>query len=203
MIIKTRNVIVLGMALCAVLLIAGCKDPDVKQVYEAEKLKKAGDHAKAVELFSEVASKPGLTEEAEQFIQINFCLHYGNPARVNDSKVMDKKNMQSVARSCTDFFRNYPDRTQEGLGPFQTGVLWSKLGEYEKAVEAYMFAEEKGFYDAKITRTNQKAKKNCTLLYQHIIQAYLHFPDGAGAEGMAAAAAAMQNKCYVDVSVVE
>jgi hypothetical protein len=201
MVRKVREGIMLAMALCAALAAAGCKDADVKQVYEAEKLKKSGDHVRAVELFSEVASKPNLSEEAEQFIQINFCQHYGNPERANDPKVMTRKNMQAVARGCTDFFRNYPNRTSEGLGPFQTGALWSKLGEYEKAVEAFMLAEDKGFFDPKKTRVNQKEKENCVLLYKQIMEAGMKMPGEAGKQTMAMAVRGMQTKCHIEVGV--
>jgi tetratricopeptide (TPR) repeat protein len=203
MVRKLRVGIMLAMALCAALAAAGCKDADVKQVYEAEKLKKAGDHVRAVELFSEVASKPNLSEEAEQFIQINFCQHYGNPERANDPKVMTRKNMEAVARSCADFYRNYPNRTSEGLGPFQTGALWSKLGEYEKAVEAFILAEEKGFYDPQKTAGNKKNKESCVLLYKAIMEAGMKMPGEDGRQTMAMAVRGMQTKCRIDVGVVK
>lgn len=197
---KALCAVCLVLTLGSALLFSGCKDQDVKQVYKADKLKKAGAHDQAVALFSDVASKPGLSEEAVQFIQINFCQYYGNPG--GGEKPLSKKDALSVARSCSDFYSNYPDRTSKGLGPFEMGLLFKQHGEYERAIESFILAAEKEYYDPQKTNTSQREKKNCGNLYQNIMESASKIPGETGANGMDFARKSLETKCHISVGVV-
>jgi tetratricopeptide (TPR) repeat protein len=197
---KALCAICLVLTLGSALLFSGCKDKDVKQAYKADKLKKSGGHDQAIALFSEVASKPGLSEEAVQFIQINFCQYYGNPG--GEAKGLSKKDALSVARSCSDFYTNYPDRTSKGLGPFEMGLLFKQHGEYEKAIDLFIMAEEKQYYDPQKTNTIQREKTNCGNLYQNIMESAAKIPGEEGANGVEFARRNLEAKCHISVGLV-
>ena len=194
-------ILTLVLALSGAILLSGCKDPDTKQVIQADKVKKDGDHEQAIRMFSSVAVKDGLSEEAVQLLQINYCQYYGDADLRQDEAVMTKENALAVAESCTTFYEKHPDRTSKGLGPFETALLYEKAGQYEEAIKMLILAEEKGFYDAKKTDINQREKKNCGTLYRHMMENAAKLPDDKNEETMEYARTGMEKKCFIKLEM--
>lgn len=186
------------VALAGAGFVSGCATQDEKMVVKADKLVKQGEHTKAIDLYSEVARNKSISDKSAQYVQINFCQYYGLPRHKSE---MPGDKALAVAESCAAFYENFPNRTSEGLGPFQTGVIFKDNGQPKQAVKMFQMAADHDYYDKDRTAVNQKQKENCGKLYGNMISAYSAIPGQAGEQGAARAMQMMQDVCHISVQM--
>ena len=183
------------LAAAALILAAGCDPPDVKQANAAAKLREDDKHKQAVEIFNKLARQSDLHEYAAQKVQLDFCRYYGETKKRKDIKTLAKKDYKTIADSCMIFYEKNPKRTDEGLGPFQLGVIYKDLQEWDAAIKAFKLAEKKRFYREERSKTNRREQQNCESLYKNLVECYMHIPGEAGEKGMEDAGKKAFEKC--------
>ena len=186
---------------CLAVVLPGCQPRDVKQMNRAVALQKKGEHAQAIALMSELAVQKGISEYAVQYVQLQYCQFYGHPDRAGDKQIMDKDTALKVAESCAVFYKNFPNRTTEGLGPFEMGMIFKSLGLYAKAADMFLMAEAHKYYDPKYAAVNKKSKRNCGELYKQMMETYAGIPGEEGVKGVIAAENKMRDICKITVKL--